>query len=251
MQRAPRLIFGTLAVLLVLFSTSADARRPGREGMLPEDDPLGMGMPFDWPDPESPWGPAPYLDYGSWSPTGGTWDKMLKSGLTTASGIRWKSADFSGDLLPPSSTYFLVNHRYAYLKDDADVQLVGPGGFVGDVGNARIHLFEFSVSQRFIGPIRRGPFVDVGCGVGIGGVDGEIYPAAPTPGDDRVYIKKVQEDGVIVRGELNCGAGWQARKFDLRFGVSAGLSGSNAMSGSFRSQTDIGTRVGATLYLFE
>ena len=252
MQRSRYLEVGLCLALVLMGASDGHARRPPRGGSFaPAEDPLAMGMPFAWPDPESPWGPAPYVDYGSWSPTGGLWEDMLKSGATTGWGARWKTADFTGDILPPSSTYMLANYRYAFLKDEADIQVVAPGGFIGDVGDTRIHLLELGISQRFIGPARRGIFVDVGTEIGIGGVDGEIYRAAPTPGDERIFVNKIQENGFIVRGAMTMGAGWQLGRADMRFGISAGLSGSNAMTGRFRAQGDLGARVGATLYLFE
>jgi hypothetical protein len=192
-----------------------------------------------------------FNEFGSWSPTGGTWEDMLKSGPTTATGVRWKYADWTGDTLPPSSTYFSVSHRYAFLKDDEDVQLYADNGFVGNVGNMRLHLIEIGATQRFIGPMRRGLFFDVGTSLGLGAANGAINEATPDPLDDPLYIEERKEDAFLIRAELNAGFGVQFSKFDLRFGIATGLGGTSALDGTFSAQTDIGTRMGGTIYLFD
>jgi hypothetical protein len=248
----PRMFRPILILAVAALLAAASAEAAGRRGQVdPANDPLAMGMPFDWTQFDSPWGPSVFYEYGSWSPTGGTWEDMLKSGPTLSSGIRWKHADFTGDLLPPSSTYLSVGQRYAYLKDEADIQLYGPNNFVGDVGNMRLYMGEFGVTQRFIGPIRRGVFFDVGAAVDLGWANGQIAAAVPNPFDDPLFIPKRKEDGFIIRGELNTGVGLQTDWVDFKFGLATGLGGTSALSGRFHGQTDVSARISGTIFLFD
>jgi hypothetical protein len=227
---------------------SAGRRRAAAD---PSSDPLAMGFQIDWSQFESPWGPSLTYEYGSFSPIGGPWEDMVKSGPTFASGLRWKYADFSGDILPPSSTYLGFGYRGAYLKDDEDVQVYGRDGFVGDVGNLRLHLGEFRATQRFIGPIRRGLFVDVGTALGIGAANGKLVAATPDPFDDPLFIDHRKESAFLIRGELNAGAGIQLDWVDLKFSVASGLSGSSALTGQFQGHGDFGARISGTIFLFD
>lgn len=244
---------GLLALTLAAaLCAPVDAGR--RRRMAMNADPLAMdyqGYQIDWSQFDSPWGPAPTWEYGSFSPTGGPWEDMLKSGPTFATGLRWKYADFSGDLLPPSSTYFGAGYRYAFLKDEADVQLYSPDGVVSSVGNLRIDMAEFRATQRFIGPIRRGLFVDVGTALGMGAAHGHLYPTTPDPTKDALFIPERQERSFIIRGELNAGAGVQLDWVDFKFSFATGLSGASALTGDFKAQTDVSARIGGTIYLFD
>jgi hypothetical protein len=219
--------------------------------MAANADPLAFDSPFDPSLFETPWGPGLFQEYGSWSPQGGTWDDLLKSGPSVALGARWKLADFSGDLLPPSSTYLLANYRYAFMKGDQDAQVVGPAGAATDVLNLRVNMAEFGISQRFMGPSRRGLFVDLGSGVGIGAAHAKTIPALLTPGDTPVLESQAESSALLLRAELRTGIGWQMPRVDARFGTVIGINGTEALSDSFRSQTDIGARLSATLYLWE
>lgn len=228
----------------------AEARHP-RRGMAPENDPLAMGGAYDLSAFDTGWGTSLLQNYGSFSPQSGTWDELLKSGPTAAVGAQWKQADFAGDLLPPSSTLLHANYRYAYLRGDDDVQLVGPNGFVGDVESMRLNLLEAGVTQRFTSWTRRGLFVDVGAGLGVGGANGKIIDALPNPAAETLFVEKRNEDAILVRGELTTGVGLQFNSWEMRFGISTGLSGTSALNDQFRTQGDIGGRMGLTIHLFD
>ncbi len=252
MQFRSRWIVGLCLGVTLWACTDADAggRRRGGGGD-PMNMDLGMAMAIDWSQYDSPWGPSVYVEYGAMIPMSGPWEDMLKSGISTAIGVRWKHADWTGDLFPASSTYISVGHRYAYQKDDEDVQLYTTGGFVGDVGNMHINLLEVGVTQRFISPTRRGFFWDVGAGLGVGGANGRINAAVPDPFDVPLFISKRKEDAFMIRGELNTGVGLQIDRLDLRFGLATGVSGSSALTGRFTTNTDFGVRMGGTIFLFD
>ncbi|MFV0443375.1 MAG: hypothetical protein ACK5Q5_07375 [Planctomycetaceae bacterium] len=250
MQRSVKIILGLCVIGVLIGSDIAEARRP-RRGAAAAQGPLNVSTPFDPSLFETPWGPGVWQEYGQFAPIGGTWDDLLKSGPTAAIGAKWKYADFSGDLLPPSSTYFTANYRYAYMKGDEDAQLVNPLGAAYEVENMRLNLVEFGVSQKFMGPSRRGLFVDVGTGVGLGGAHAKVLPVAFNPLDTLVDEPEFNKSSVLVRGEVNGGFGLQLPRMDIRFGISLGLSGTSALSDGFRSQGDAGARLSGTWYLWE
>ena len=236
-----------LTVWLGLTAVPAAGQAPQTSAALPA---MPMVDPFQLNnfDPFARWwGPALYMDYGVFAPQSGTWDKLVMHGLTTSVGTVWKYADWTGDILPPSSTFFIADYRYAYLRGDKDNQLYGPG-FVGDVDNLKLHLAEFGVRQRFPGLIGRRTYIEVGTTVGLGLAEGEIVTAAPRADADPVFVTSRNEDGFILRGELNTGVGMQVGRFDFKFGTAYGLSGSNALSGGFTSQGDFCARLSGTIY---
>lgn len=251
MQRSQNLVLGICLTAVLLAAGEAQARRPRRGGGLPPGDPLAMGSPVDMGMFESSWGPAIFHEYGCIAPQSGSWDDLLKSGPSSAVGVRWKYADFAGDILPASSTYLQANYRYAYLRGDEDVQLLGPNGFVGDVANMRLNLMEVGVTQRFMGLSRRGMFVDFGASLGAGGADGKINPVARDLADEAVVVGERNSDGLLLRGELTTGLGLQFRRCDLRFGATLGLNGTSALDDNFRTQQDVGARLGTTWFLWD
>lgn len=240
-----------LVVLLLLTGVPAWAgpRRGPPPGML--FDPSQLPPP-PWRQPYIvPWGPGVYQDYGYWAPVGGSWDNLLKSGPTVGVGAIWKYADWSGDLLPPSSTLLKLDYRYTRLKGDHDTQFYSPGGFVGEVDEMRLHLLEFGATQRFGVALGGHAFVDAGAVFGVGGADSHLSPVLPDPTKDALFVSARREDGVVLRGAVNAGFGMQLGWFDIRFLMEAGLSGSNALGNGLRSQGDFGLRMSGTIYLFD
>jgi len=197
---------------------------------------------------ESPWGPGLRQSYGFLAPVGGSWDDLLKSGPTAAIGATWKYAEWSGDLLPPSSTLLHANYRYAFMKGDTDVQLHSPGGAVDEVVEMRFHMLEAGATQRFNCFMRGHGYVDTGLTFGLGGATGRLNPVAVDPTKDALYVSARRDDGVVIRGAWNTGVGLQFGRFDFRFGLEGGLIGSNALGNGLRSQGTFGMNLGGTIY---
>lgn len=245
-----------LCLALLLIAAGATALHAGqrhveRRREAEVFDPTEFPIP-PWRHPYvSPWGPGMTLDYGFWSPTSGSWEALLKTGLSTSIAGTWKYADWTGDLLPPSSTLFSVGYRYSYHRGDSDIQLFQPNGAVNEIQRLKLYLLEAGVTQRFPILLNGHCFIDTGATLGLGGASGQITAAAPDPTKIRRDVPSLREDGFLMRGAVNAGVGLQYFNFDLRFLLEAGVTGSDALGGGFRSQGDVGMRLGGTIYFWD
>jgi hypothetical protein len=237
------LMWGIVLVLLV-GTDQADAGRRNRG--------MGYGLPEDFglPQIRSPWGVGGYFDFGAMSFQSGAFDELLETGPTVGLGAQWKAYEYSGDLLPPSETHFNVGYRYAYFKGDPDFQLVSPGGFIGDVNRLRLHLAEAGATQRFDNMFLRGHgYLDFGAVLGLGVASGSTTVAALNPADTLFFVQDNQETGFVTRAELNSGVGVQFDYVSVDGTVFAGLTGTNALTDQFQSNTDVGIRLNITIFL--
>lgn len=238
-------VWAAAAVLLISWGAESQAgRRRALRQSTRESQQAFEASPF-----ESPWGPGITADYGFWAPTGGPWEDLVKTGPTASLGVTWKYADWEGDLLPASSTLFNVNYTHVHLRGDQDVQIFTPAGFAGQVEHLNLNMLEVGATQRFASLMNGLMFFDVGTALGVGGAHGDITVVAPDPTLDQYLVRSPEEDGIFIRGELNSGIGLQFNRVDLRFEGVVGLGGSDALTGRFRAQGDIGARVAATFYL--
>ena len=240
-----------LLVLLLVGSTAvAGGRRSGGQPAPFAYDPELMELP-PWMQPYEPlWGPGTLNTWGSWAHVGGSWDDLLKTGPTIATGVRWKYADWSGDLLPPSSTHFHIDYRYARFKGDHDAQLFAPGGTVAEVDIMRMYMLEAGVNQRFPAFLNGRGYFDVGTVFGIGAADAELSAVIPDPTKKAIFSSGVNQDGVIFRSAINAGVGVEFPICDFKFAIEGGLSGSNALGNGLRTQGDFGFRLLSTFFLW-
>jgi hypothetical protein len=249
----------TIAIGVLGIAQSAIAQTGNDSGLFLE---LGDAISDAFDPLTSPWetarlerqrtlfDPIPIISMGWQNYTSKEWKALTGSGVKTNVGL-------GGYIDPANSNIFITaGFGHGYNAGDRSRQVNQLGGFQGEV--ERVNTFEAWVGiGRDFGPIFEFgdedwnciPHLQVEGRFRLGGADVDFVATGFDPAKPQVIVSDPQQSGVLVGGDLVATLGCVRPWGSIGVEVTAGLTGTSALTGDWTTTGNVGVGGVVTLNL--